>query len=136
MNETIGDIQALTEYFTHEDEQSREEGKHLYPRECLHRLGEFREDKKTHRSIDQTYDIICDIEKGVHYRVLVRKYGRDFLIHYKTYLDFVHEMSVQEFYHFGHRYKEMRETNGDLDLTHLHAVQISTERPLQKEDLL
>lgn len=48
------------------------------------------------QSKDSSFEIIQDMLKGVPYRSLAFKYGRDFIYHHKAYNDVVKEIKYQE----------------------------------------
>lgn len=47
--------------------------------------------------IDSTYYVVEDMLKGVSLMELLKKYGRDFLYHYSSYLQFVGDLRKEKF---------------------------------------
>lgn len=47
--------------------------------------------------IDSTYYVVEDMLKGLPLMELLKKYGRDFLYHYSSYLQFVKDMKNEEY---------------------------------------
>lgn len=84
--ETANDMEALKIYILHQDEKSREEGKHEYSTEDIKDYG-FNDLAERKDSYDSSYEILNKVLLGVNPRDLVRYYGRDYLYHYNQYED-------------------------------------------------
>lgn len=63
--------------------------------------------------IDNTYYVVEDLLKGLPLMELLKKYGRDFLYHYSSYLQFVKDMKNEE---FNNLCRGMRDVDSDDDM--------------------
>lgn len=80
--EVVRDLESCLRYLTHDGE----ENKYKYGREFVKSsYGYFRGDLSRAQADNQALQIINDIENGLSYLELVRRYGREFVIHYKQY---------------------------------------------------
>lgn len=109
MCEVANDIEAIMLYILHHDKASIEAGKHWYEQnEIVDRGLYLFQDKK--ESVDNTYEILQLLDKGVSLRWLLRVYGRDLLYHYNQYKELLADVREQE------RYNHMKEVNTDEEL--------------------
>lgn len=80
--EVVRDLESCLRYLTHDGE----EGKYRYPVENVNATyGYFRGDMSRAQADNDALQIIYDMENGLSYLELVRRYGREFVIHYKQY---------------------------------------------------
>lgn len=85
MCKPVGDLSALHTYLTHEDADSVAEGKAIYDRSLIKDFGLLANDT-THKSYDDTYEIMLAMQAGMNTRELVRRYGKKFLYHYSQFV--------------------------------------------------
>ncbi len=84
MCQAVTDLESALSYLTHRGY----EGKYLYPRECVQSTyGYFRGDYSSAESDNIALRIITDLENGKPFLDMVREYGREFVIHRKSYVD-------------------------------------------------
>lgn len=84
LGQVIKDIRASYEYLTHGDEKSRKEGKNLYPDNaiyCNDRAYFLDHNVSKDDNIRSAY---LDLINGSNYYECALKYGRDFIIHYRS----------------------------------------------------
>ena len=103
---------ATQKYFTHSDEESKQQGKHQYAEEDIRVLeGEqystvweyktqtdiaFEADQKRKATMEENENLLEDIIAEKPMREMARKYGRDFMKNYKTYRAFASEVVLEE----------------------------------------
>lgn len=87
------------EYLTHTDEKSKEEGKFQYDKSIIKTDNEdfwnyaiYEEDTEEDISIQ----IVCDMLAGTPLSVMHKRYGRDFVINYSKYREFVYALQNEE----------------------------------------
>ena len=84
-NEAVKDLASLEAYLTHSDADSVEKGKHQYDRSEIKDFG-LLSTSTTHKSYDDTYEIMLAMQAGMNTRELVRRYGKKFLYHYSQFV--------------------------------------------------
>ena len=95
--EPANDLDALAQYLTHSDEESRKKGKYEYDGTEIKDYG-LNDLAPKGNSFDSSYEVLNDILSGVSFRKLVIKYGRDFVYHWQSYCDLAQEIRNQEGY--------------------------------------
>lgn len=99
--EKANDLTALELYLTHDDFESRQKGKHQYPKSAIkdHGLWDIvpKNDSKDH-----TYDIICDVMNGMTERQLIIRHGKEYLYHRYQYKEIVDAIITEEGYGLSH----------------------------------
>lgn len=84
LGQVMHDISSSFEYLTHDTEQARAEGKHLYdPTEIVSNDIQYFKDSTLHDedNISLALMEMCD---GIPLQEVAKKYGRDFIIHYQS----------------------------------------------------
>lgn len=89
--EKIIDKQGAVDYLTHKHEPD----KYHYDEESIvaQNLNDFIEEASAK---DSSYEIIVDMIRGLSYRALAFKYGRDFIYHFKQFDEIVKNIKTQE----------------------------------------
>ena len=87
----IIDKSAAVDYLTHRHEPDKTH----YDEDNVvaQNLNDFLELGQAH---DKSYEIIQDLLNGLSFRSLSYKYGRDFIYHYKAYIEVVKSIQLQE----------------------------------------
>lgn len=74
----------VIDYMLHVNEDSRDKGKHIYNISDIHfykcKLEDFTYEKR-----DNSFNILTEVLEGTNYFVLAKKYGKDFIYHWKQY---------------------------------------------------
>ena len=84
-------LEEMYKYLTHE----RETDKVIYPKESVVCDSSVFWDTLTVEEGSVTDSLIDDILQGLPLRLLARRYGRDFIRNYKSYMDFSYLVSLQ-----------------------------------------
>lgn len=95
--EIAQDMDALKTYILHQDEKSREEGKHEYSITDIKDFG-FNDLSERKDAYDTSYEILNKVLLGVNPRDLVRYYGRDYLYHHNQYSEVADQVRMYEGY--------------------------------------
>lgn len=86
LGEIAQDMDGLKLYILHQDKQSIIDGKPRYEKEDVKDYG-YKDLTDRKSSVDNTYEIVNACILGINPRVLVRKYGRDFVYHCGQYYE-------------------------------------------------
>lgn len=119
---------AISRYLTHSDQKSMEKGKHQYSvdevvTDSLEWYNKTKTATEQRERKDYMLDIINDIIDNVPYRELIKKYGRDFVIHWKQYLEMARLILIEE----GGKSRGTSELNTDERTTRQKATDLDKE---------
>lgn len=90
------DITASFDYLTHDTEQAKAEGKHLYDKtDIITNNIDFFNNSATQEE-DNMSLALCEMLDGVPIREIAKKYGRDFIIHFHSIKELFNVIQRQE----------------------------------------
>lgn len=115
--EKANDLVVLEQYLTHDDFESRKQGKYHYSRSQIHDFGLW-DIVPCKDSFDDSFDVVNDIINGMSAKDLLRRYGRDYLFHRYAYEEIADKIIMEDGYRKTVREAKERRSRA-LEITNL-----------------